>query len=100
PMTFVEIFKSDSPQNLPRYKSSGYDELVEAAAIELDLEKRAQLTRDAEALLLNDYPIAPLYFYVSKHLVKPNIRGFEDNILNKHPSRFLSFEQATDSPTN
>ncbi|MEM7279702.1 MAG: peptide ABC transporter substrate-binding protein [Pseudomonadota bacterium] len=54
PMTFVEIFKSDSPQNLPRYKSPGYDELVEAAAIELDLEKRAQLTRDAEALLLND----------------------------------------------
>ncbi len=98
PMTFMEIFKSDSPQNLPRYRSSSYDKLVSAAAVELDLKKRSELTREAEALLLNDYPIAPLYFYVSKHLVKPNVRGFEDNILNKHPSRFLSYEQPADSP--
>lgn len=100
PMTFIEIFLSDSPQNLPRYQNPRYDELVGAAAIELDTRKRARLTRDAESLLLNDYPIAPLYFYVSKHLVKPGIRGFENNILNKHPSRFLYFEQETDTVSN
>jgi oligopeptide transport system substrate-binding protein len=39
--------------------------------------------------MLEDYPIAPLYFYVSKHLVSPAVQGFHGNVLDQHPSRFL-----------
>ena len=46
--------------------------------------------RGAEASLMEDYAIAPLYFYVSKHLVSPQIGGFEDNPMDRHPSRFLT----------
>ena len=46
----------------------------------------------AEALMLEDYPVIPLYFYVSKHLVSPAVAGFEDNPLDLHPSRFLSLD--------
>jgi len=41
----------------------------------------------AEKQLLDEYPIAPLYFYVSKHLVNPAVRNFEANILDIHPSQ-------------
>jgi oligopeptide transport system substrate-binding protein len=44
----------------------------------------------AERVLLADYPVIPLYFYVSKHLVSPAVSGFEANPLDIHPSRFLS----------
>jgi len=35
----------------------------------------------------------PLYFYTSKHLVSPRLRGFEPNPLDRHPSRFLRFAE-------
>ena len=87
--TFTNIFLSGSAQNLPRYTSSEYDELIYLAALETNLESRATLLAKAEEKLINDYPIAPLYFYVSKHMVKPDILGFENNILDRHPSKYL-----------
>lgn len=89
PSTFTDIFHSDSPQNLARYDSDKYDGLVETAAREVDLIKRAEILKEAESVLLEDYPIAPVYFFVSKHMVKPDILGFEDNVLDRHPSKYL-----------
>lgn len=90
PMTFAEIFRSDSPQNLAKYESTQFDDILNRAASELDPSIRLSLMTKAEATLLLDHPIIPLYFYVSKHLVKPNIIGFEDNVLDRHPSKYLS----------
>ncbi len=94
PMTFAEIFRADSPQNLPQYKSDEYDEILDSAMVELDTARRLEQMTRAEQILLDDYPIAPLYFFVGKHLVKPHVRGFEDNVLDRHPSRFLSLSGA------
>ena len=79
PGTFLDLFLTGSPMNLPGYASPEFDRLL-----------RAGQFAEAEARLLADYPVIPLYFYVSKHLVSPRIRGFEDNPLDIHPSRFLS----------
>jgi len=40
--------------------------------------------------MLADHPIIPLYFYVSKHLVKPAVGGWGDNVLDYHYSHHLS----------
>ena len=40
--------------------------------------------------MLADYPIIPLYFYVSKWLVKPYVRGVHPNPLNRLPSKALT----------
>jgi len=49
--------------------------------------------------MLGDYPIVPLYFYVSKHLVSPAVRGFNSNVLDQHPSRFMSKSEESPSKT-
>lgn len=92
--TFMNIFRSNDPQNLAAYANPDYDKLVADASAEPNDQRRAALMQNAEALLLDDYPIAPLYFYVSKHMVSPGIAGFENNILDRHPSRFLSVKRA------
>ena len=44
--------------------------------------------------MLSDHPAIPIYFYNSRHLVKPNIEGWEDNVLDYHYSKDLSFKAA------
>ena len=90
--TFTNIFRSDDAQNLSRFSNAEYDRLLAAASQEAHIDRQAKLLRDAEALLLTDNPVAPLYFFVSKHLVSPQVAGFEQNVLDRHPSRYLSLE--------
>jgi len=95
--TFTDILLSTSPQNLPGYQSPRFDSLVAAALAEQDTNAQAQLLASAEAEMLDDYPIAPLYFYVSKHLVSPAVYGFEQNILDQHPSRYMRLSRTLPS---
>jgi oligopeptide transport system substrate-binding protein len=88
--TFAQYFKSNFGVNLPHYQSAEYDSLVAAAAEAVDLAKRRDLLEGAERVLLRDHPVIPLYFYVTKHLVKPEVRGWYDNVMNVVYSRDLS----------
>ena len=90
--TFLDIFESGNPQNLARYQNSDYDRQLAAASKENNAREAATLMQSAESTLIQDYPIVPLYFFVSKHLVKPHIVGFEDNVMDRHPSRYLAIE--------
>jgi ABC-type oligopeptide transport system substrate-binding subunit len=56
----------------------------------VDPDEQMRLYAEAEALLLADAPIVPLYFYVSKHLVSPSVSGYESNVFDRHPSRYLA----------
>ena len=40
--------------------------------------------------MLADHPLLPLYFYVNKHLVKPRVLGWYDNVINVVYSRDLA----------
>jgi len=91
--TFTDVFRSGDPQNLPAYTNPDYDRLLADASMEPDLSDSDALIREAEAILLADQPIAPLYFFVSKHLVSPGVGGFEPNVLDRHPSKYLFLEQ-------
>lgn len=91
--TFTNIFRSGDPQNLSAYANPEYDRLLTTASSETDMRARAAHMTRAESILLADHPIAPLYFFVSKHLVRPGITGFENNVLDRHPSKYLFLEQ-------
>jgi ABC-type oligopeptide transport system substrate-binding subunit len=64
--------------------------LMQRAAEQTDLERRRLYLEEAERVLLADHPVIPLYFYVSKHLVSPRVRGWGDNVLDYHYSQHLS----------
>jgi oligopeptide transport system substrate-binding protein len=88
--TFAQYLKSDFGINLPHYQSAEYDALLTAAAAEPDVAKRRELLQHAESVALKDHPLIPLYFYVNKHLVKPRVQGWYDNVMNVVYSRDLS----------
>ncbi|MBS0366060.1 MAG: peptide ABC transporter substrate-binding protein [Proteobacteria bacterium] len=79
---FAEYFKSDYGVNLVHYNNPHYDALVHEAAQQRDTSRRRALLEEAERVLLADTPAIPLYFYVNKHLVKPQVLGWYDNVMN------------------
>jgi oligopeptide transport system substrate-binding protein len=90
PYTFLQYLKSDFGINLPHYKSTAYDALLAQASRQTDLARRRELLQEAERTMLADQPLIPIYFYVNKHLVKPEVRGWYDNVMNVMYSQDLS----------
>jgi oligopeptide transport system substrate-binding protein len=88
--TFIQQLKSDFGINMPRYRSIEYDQLVNLAAASADTEQRREHLQAAERHLLREHALIPLYFYVNKHLVKPQVQGWYDNVMNVVYSKDLS----------
>jgi ABC-type oligopeptide transport system substrate-binding subunit len=90
--TFLGILQGGNAANMPRYASAEYDELMARAAAQVDPARRRLYLEEAERVMLADYPVIPLYVFVSKHLVRPEVRGWGDNVLDYHYSRHLSLD--------
>jgi oligopeptide transport system substrate-binding protein len=90
--TFAELMHSRFGLNGTGYANPQYDALVDAASVEPDLVRRRELLEAAERQLLADQPLIPVYFYVSKRMVKPYVKGYVGNIMNHHASKHLWIE--------
>jgi oligopeptide transport system substrate-binding protein len=88
--SFAERMLSASGLNDTGYDNPRYDALVVEARAETDPARRRALLEEAERRLLEDQPVLPLYFYVSKRLVKPYVAGWQPNIMDHHYSQHLS----------
>jgi len=75
PMTFLDLFTSNSGLNDAKWSSPEYDRLIAAARTETDPAKRMALLHRAERLLMDEMPITPLFFYVTLYLQKPSVSG-------------------------
>lgn len=80
--TFLQLLQSDFGLNLTGYANPAYDALLDEATGQPDLARRRALLEQAERAMLADTPVLPIYFYVNKHLVKPRIAGWRDNVMN------------------
>jgi len=89
PSSFLDIMKSGNPSNLPGFSDEDYDSLLERAATQTDPVFRQAYLEEAEARLLEEHPVIPIYFYVSKHLVSSRVIGWQDNVLDYHYSQHL-----------
>lgn len=86
---FLDNFRADSAANWSGHDDREFQQLMDAADAAPSLEERARLLRAAESRLLSAHAVIPIYYYTSKHLVRPEVQGFEPNPLDRHPTRFL-----------
>jgi oligopeptide transport system substrate-binding protein len=90
PYSFAQLLQSDFGINLTGYSNPRYDALLAEAVQQPDAAHRRSLLEQAERVMLADHPLLPIYFYVNKHLVKPYVRGWSDNVMNVQYSRQLA----------
>ncbi len=74
-------FTEGAPGNYPHWGDARYDELVARAAVTADPGLQAAWLREAEARLLGQCPLAPLYFNATNWLMRPNVRGWHQDAL-------------------
>jgi oligopeptide transport system substrate-binding protein len=86
---FLDILRSNSSNNDTNYANPSFDRALDEAAQAVDPDIRRGLLEGAERLMLADYPVIPLYFFVSKRLVKPYVSGVRPNALDRVGSKSL-----------
>jgi len=85
--TFLDLFLKNSGNNRTGWKNEHYDNLIDEANRQTDIERRAALFRQAETILISEEaPVVPLYFYAGLNYFDPQkIQGIYQNILDEHP---------------
>ncbi|NDY94241.1 peptide ABC transporter substrate-binding protein [Wenzhouxiangella limi] len=87
--TFLELFHSEHGRNDAGYDNPRFDRLLEQIAGERIPSRRRNLMAEAERILLADQVVLPVYVYVSKRLVDPRLRGWDNNIMDYHLSQHM-----------
>lgn len=92
PATFTDLFTSNSGNNNTGWKNPAYDRLIEMAAGELDISRRFDLLRQAEAILVAEAPAVPVFFGARTYLIHPDIKGWVPSLLGIHRYHTLDIQ--------
>lgn len=90
PITFLNIFKhKDNGTNNTNWENSKYITLLEASASPKNGFERNALLKQAEAVLIQDMPMIPLFFSSYNYLKNPRVKDVYFS-----PLGYLDFKQA------
>jgi oligopeptide transport system substrate-binding protein len=89
PVNFMQLFQSASPFNYGSYSDARFDALLARVAQEPDNGVRYRLLEQAEQTLNQDAAYIPLYYYATRHLIKPYVQGWRSNVMDRNLSRYM-----------
>ena len=90
---FLELYRdANGGNNDTGWENPEYKELLIASQKETDEAKRKQLLQDAEAILMNELPIAPVYFYTNTWVQKENLKDVVISGLGEAQLKWAHFE--------
>lgn len=75
PMSMLDLFMTDNPQNNSRWSNKEFDALLKKAASTGDQKVRMDSMKAAEKIMMEEMPVIPVYFYTQPRLQKPNVTG-------------------------
>ncbi|MFD2612791.1 peptide ABC transporter substrate-binding protein [Paenibacillus gansuensis] len=75
PMTYIDLFTSNSGNNDTGWKNPEFDKLVNEAKASSDEKVRMTAMAKAEKMITDDMIIMPIYYYTSVGLLKPNFKN-------------------------
>ena len=76
PVGMLTLFTSDNYFNDPSYDSVTYDVLMSEAQLTIDNATHFEKLYAAEAILMGDLPIIPIYYYADVYLIKDYVVGW------------------------
>lgn len=92
PNTFLDMYVTGSGNNYAGWSNEEYDQLIVRAARTADRGQRLELFQQAEAILMDEVPLAPIYFYVRNDMVSPSVRNWHTNVMEHFDYRSVYLE--------
>jgi oligopeptide transport system substrate-binding protein len=89
PYSFLELFRTGDGRNDYGYSNSIFDTVLDEVGTERIHARRARLMFEAERVLLTDFAIIPIYSYVTKRLVDQRLKGWQNNVMDHHLTRYM-----------
>jgi oligopeptide transport system substrate-binding protein len=89
PTNFLDMFMVGSGNNDTGWNNAEYDRLIKAGNSVADQKERFRLFQQAEALLMQELPILPLYHEASIKLKHPSVKGIYSNVLTYYPFKHV-----------
>lgn len=91
-INFLECFTTGNGNNRTGWSNPEYDRILEEAMKQNDLAARHALYQQAEAILMDEVPILPIYHYTRTILVQKNVKGFQGNLLGYYVYHQVSLD--------
>ena len=76
PMSFLPLLVTDDANNNSFYSNPEYDAMVEQIKAETDPAKAVELIKQAEDLVMDEYPFINLYYKANNFLMKDYVKGY------------------------
>jgi oligopeptide transport system substrate-binding protein len=92
PSTFLELLTTNNGNNQTGWSDAQYDRLFGLTETTGDNAKRFEYFQECEAILARESPILPIYFYERNYLVRTEVNGWYENLLNIHPLNAIYLE--------
>ncbi|MDB6029135.1 MAG: extracellular solute-binding protein family 5 [Verrucomicrobiales bacterium] len=92
PNTFLDMWITDGGNNDAGWSNKEYDRLIAEAGKTIDPQERFKIFQKAEAILLDEMPVLPIYYYVSIYLLQPSLKNYHATILDHQPYKYLYLE--------
>ncbi|MDR1789012.1 MAG: peptide ABC transporter substrate-binding protein [Opitutaceae bacterium] len=93
PSTFTNLFRSNDGNNCTGWRDAPYDALLRQAAA-ADGPERHRLLNAAEKRLLDEAPIAPIFFGARTHLIHTDVQNWVPSLLGVHRYQTLRLERS------
>jgi oligopeptide transport system substrate-binding protein len=89
PTNFLDMFTAGSGNNDTGWLSDEYEQLISEANSTSDRQKRHAIFQQAEARLMEELPIMPLYHEASIKLKHQSVKGIYNNVLTYYSFKYV-----------
>jgi len=93
PHTFLELWETDNGNNDTNWSNAEYDRLLHAALAAKTTEERYEIYQKMDAILVDELPVIPIYYYTTVRALNPKIHGYHPTLLDNHPWKYFWREE-------
>ncbi|MDI6601513.1 MAG: peptide ABC transporter substrate-binding protein [Thermoanaerobacteraceae bacterium] len=77
PIAMLELFTTGSVNNDAKWSNKEFDELIKVAKSTSDQKARMEALHKADDIMMDEMPVAPIYFYTKTVAFQPNLKDFQ-----------------------
>jgi oligopeptide transport system substrate-binding protein len=82
PHVFLEIFETGNGNNDTLWSNAEYDSLVHQALSAKDEATRYEIYQKMDAILVDECPVIPMYYYTRPYLLSTRVKGYSPNLMD------------------